>query len=216
MTTAIKICGLKDAASLRVAVEAGADYVGFVFFPASPRHVALAEAAELKAGLPAQVKCVSVLVDADDTLLADVKAILNPDFVQLHGKETPERVRAIRAMLPGTKIIKALRVRSSDDVAQGHAFSDGADMLLFDAKAPEGMLPGGNGLSFDWALLKGRDFMLPWGLSGGLNGDNIVQAVSETGAKMVDVSSGVESAPGVKDAALIHAFVKAVRAYDKR
>ena len=216
MTTAIKICGLKDAASIQVAVDAGADYVGFVFFPASPRHVSLVEAAALKAQLPAHVKSVSVLVDADDTLLADVAALLKPDFVQLHGAETPARVRQVRELLPQTRIIKALRVRCSDDVAHGAAFCDVADMLLFDAKAPEGMLPGGNGLSFDWALLRGRDFMLPWGLSGGLNVGTIVQALAETGAKMVDVSSGVESAPGVKDAALIQDFVKAVRAYDQR
>lgn len=210
MTTAIKFCGLKDEVSLRTAVDAGAAYVGFVFFPASPRHLPLLEAAQLKARLPAHIKTVSVLVDADDTLLADVKAILDPAYVQLHGKETPERVRAIRALMPGTKIIKALRVRSGDDVAQAHAFSDVADMLLFDAKAPEGMLPGGNGLSFDWALLRGREFALPWMLSGGLNPDNVAQAIAQTGAAMVDVSSGVESAPGVKDAGLIRAFAESV------
>lgn len=214
MTTAIKICGLKDDAAIRMAVDARADYVGFVYFPASPRHVELAEAARLKAMLPATMQAVCVLVDADDALLAQVRDVLAPHWVQLHGKETPERVRAIRAMLPGIRVMKAIRVRSSDDVALAHGFSDVADMLLFDAKAPEtAVLPGGNGLAFDWALLRGREFALPWMLSGGLNGENVALALAQTGAKMVDVSSGVESAPGVKDAALIQAFVKAVRAY---
>lgn len=216
MTIAIKICGLKDEASLRVAVEAGANYVGFVFFPVSPRHVTLAKAAELKALLPADVKSVMVLVDADDTLLADIEALVKPDFVQLHGAETPERVRAIRALVPGSKVIKALKIRHSDDVAAAAAFKDVADVLLFDAKAPDDLLPGGNGLAFDWALLKGREFTLPWALSGGLNVENVARGLAQTGAKMVDVSSGVEIEPGVKDAALIQDFVKAVRAYDKK
>lgn len=242
MTTAIKICGIKDVGALDVAVQAGAQYVGFVYFPKSPRHISLLEAAALREKLPADVKSVCVLVDADDTLLADVAAILKPDFVQLHGAESPARVRAIRMFLPQMKIIKAMGVRCGDDVAKAAGFTDCADMLLFDAKAPLlplpvragdshdavphpgplpggegiGYLPGGNGLSFDWALLKGREFMLPWALSGGLNAENIHEALAQTGAKMVDVSSGVESAPGVKDAALIQAFVKAVREYDAK
>lgn len=215
MTTTIKICGLRDAPSLHAAADAGADYAGFVHYAPSPRHVGLTEAAALKALLPAHVQTVAVLVDPADALLQALEDVLAPHYVQLHGTETPQRVRAIRALLPHTRIIKGLSVRCSDDVAHAGAYSDCADMLLFDAKAPEsGMLPGGNGLAFDWALLRGRDFTLPWALSGGLNAENVAQAVALTGAKMVDVSSGVERAPGVKDAALIQAFVKAVRAYD--
>lgn len=215
MTTRVKICGLKDASSLRVAVDAGAAFVGFVYYPASPRHIGLVEAAKLKALLPSYVQCVCVLVDADDVLLAAVRDVLSPDWVQLHGSETPERVKAVRDIMPARiGVIKALRVRSSDDVAQAAAYTT-TDMLLFDAKAPEGMLPGGNGLSFDWALLRGREFHVPWMLSGGLHAENVGQAVGQTGARMVDVSSGVEAAPGVKDATLIQAFMKAVESHDQ-
>lgn len=208
MPAQIKICGLNSESAVQTVTAAKADYAGFVFFPRSPRHVTLERAAELKALLPATIQSVSVLVDPDDALIAQVQSILKPDYIQLHGKETPERVAAIKNT--GAKIIKAISVRSGDDVAQAGRYA-AADMLMFDAKAPEDALPGGNGLSFDWVLLKGREFAKPWFLSGGLNPDNVAQALGATGARQVDVSSGVESAPGVKDATLIEQFVKAVR-----
>jgi phosphoribosylanthranilate isomerase len=210
---AIKICGLTTSDAVQSIIAAKADYAGFVYFPASPRHIALDKAVILKTLLPASIKAVSVLVDPDDALLAQVMQVLAPDFLQLHGKETPERVKTIRATFPQAKLIKAVQVRSSDDIAHAMAFTAHIDGLLFDAKPPElpGMLPGGNGLSFDWALLKNREFPLPWFLSGGLNGENIADALSQSGAQMIDISSGVESAPGVKDPALIEAFIHKVR-----
>lgn len=209
----VKICGLKDEAALQAIVSAGTDYAGFVYFPPSPRHVTLPRAAELKARLPKSVKAVSVLVDPDDALLAQVSEILKPDAVQLHGKETPERLAAIRALLPDCLLIKAITVKTSDDVAAANRYMGTADMLLFDARPPQllGILPGGNGLSFDWALLKNRDFGKPWFLSGGLSPENVADAITASGARMVDVSSSLESAPGVKDTARINAFVKAAR-----
>ena len=211
MPVSVKICGLNDEKAIQAVIAAKADYAGFVYFPASPRHVTFERAATLKLLLPPSIASVSVLVDPDDALLAQAQSVLKPDYVQLHGKETPERVQDIKKNFPDMKIIKAVSVRSGDDVAQALRYADVADMLMFDAKPPANMLPGGNALSFDWALLKGREFPLPWFLSGGLNSENVAEAIRISGAKMVDVSSGVESAPGVKDAALIKAFVKAAR-----
>lgn len=211
MSVKVKICGLNDEAAVRAAVSAGADFAGFVFYPDSPRHVPLTRAAELKALLPASVKSVSVLVDPDDALLAEVQSTLVPDYVQLHGKESQQRLREIRKKIPDMKIIKAISVKSGDDIASAGTFFDVADMLMFDAKPPANMLPGGNALSFDWALLSGRSFKLPWFLSGGLNPENVVDAIRISGATMVDVSSGVERERGVKDAGLIEAFVKAAK-----
>ena len=212
MNTAFKICGLKDGDAVRVAMNAGAGYIGFVYYPASPRHVALAQARQMASLLPQHVSSVSVLVDPDDALLEQVEREFAPHYLQLHGKETPERVAQVRAAYPNVKIIKAFRVRSSDDVAAAHAFGEVADMFLFDARAREAGLPGGNGLSFDWELLRGREFARPWMLSGGLTPQNVAEAVRVTGARMVDVSSGVEREPGVKDASLIQAFASAVKA----
>jgi len=206
----VKICGLADEHAVEAVIAAGADYAGFVYFPASPRHITFERAAELKSLLPSSVHSVSVIVDPNDALLTQVKTVLKPDYVQLHGKETPERVQAIKKIFPGIKIIKAISVRSGDDIAQAVSY-EAADMLMFDAKPPTNMLPGGNALSFDWALLKGRQFSKPWFLSGGLNANNVAEAIRISGTKMADVSSGVESAPGVKDAVLIEAFVKAAR-----
>ena len=213
MNITIKICGLTDEQAVRSVISAHADFAGFVYFPTSPRHVTISNAIKLKSILPATILSVSVLVDPDDTLLDEVQAVLQPSYVQLHGKESPQRLSAIKQRFPGIRLIKAIKVRSADDVSSAMQFSNCADMLLFDAKPPEvsGALPGGNGLSFDWALLNNRDFPLPWMLSGGLNSDNIHSAIHATGAKMIDVSSGVESAPGVKDASLIDAFIKAAR-----
>ena len=208
MTVAVKICGLTDEAAVRAASVA--DYAGFVHYPASPRHLPLARAASLKKLLPASVASVAVLVDPDDALLTQVKSVLAPDYIQLHGKETPARVDAIRKSL-GIKIIKAIAIRTSDDVASAMRYVACCDMLLFDAKPPQNMLPGGNGLSFDWNLLGNREFPLPWMLSGGLNAENAGEAIRLSGARMVDVSSSLERAPGVKDPALIQAFVKAAK-----
>jgi phosphoribosylanthranilate isomerase len=210
MTTKIKICGLTSKDAVSATVAAKADYAGFVFYPPSPRHITLSNAAELKALLPASIQSVSVLVDPDDILLHDVASLLKPAAVQLHGKETPERVRDIKTKFSDIKIIKALSVQTGDDIARAHAY-EAADMLLFDARPPKDGLPGGNGLTFDWTLLKHRDFGKPWFLSGGLNADNVADAIRQSGAKMIDVSSGIESAPGVKDSELIHSFVKAAR-----
>ena len=209
----VKICGINNEAAAQAAIEAGADYAGFVYFPASPRHVELARAHALKSLLPASIKSVSVLVDPSDELLDQVHTVLQPDYIQLHGKETPERFATIRRRYPALKLIKAIRVSNADDIAMSAAFSAYADKLLFDAKPSQlpNVLPGGNGLAFDWALLGNRAFALPWMLSGGLNPDNVAEAIVQTRASEVDVSSGVESAPGVKDPALIAAFIKAVR-----
>jgi len=211
MPARIKICGLKDEVAIKAVMEAKAEYAGFVYFPASPRHIALDHAAQLKTLLPDTIHTVSVLVDPSDLLLLEVSSVLKPDYLQLHGKETPERIAEIKQKNPGAKIIKGISVRTSDDVASAQRFAEVADMLLFDAKPPAGMLPGGNGLSFDWALLANREFPRPWFLSGGLNADNVAPAITQSGAAFVDVSSSVESSPGVKDPALIHAFVKAAR-----
>lgn len=213
MPCLIKICGLSEEGTLQVAINAGANFIGLVHFPKSPRHVSLARAAELKRLITAPVQSVMVLVDADDSLLRDVIATVSPDYIQLHGHEEPARVADIRTQFPVQKFIKAIAVRSGDDIATAHAFEPFVDMLLFDAKPPENAaLPGGNGLSFDWALLKGRQFTVPWLLSGGLTPENVADAIHQTQPYGVDVSSGVERAAGVKDAALIQAFISSSRA----
>lgn len=212
MAIHVKICGLRDPQSVQSAIDAQADYVGFVHYAASPRHITFQDAAQLKSLLPASVLSVCVLVDPDDGLIEQASSVLKPAFFQLHGKESPQRVQAIRSRFPDIRLIKAISVRSAQDLAAASAYYDCCDMLMFDAKAPEGAaLPGGNGLSFDWTLLKGQKFGLPWMLSGGLTCDNVAHAIDQTGAIIVDVSSGVEQKAGVKDAALIHAFVKAAK-----
>jgi phosphoribosylanthranilate isomerase len=214
MRVEIKICGVKDEDSTRAAAQAGADYVGFVHYAASPRHTSdWQHMAKLASLLPSRVSSVAVMVDPSDEMIREVAARVHPAFLQLHGKETPERIAAIRRLAPGIRIIRSIAVRSGDDIAKAAAFYGSADLLLFDAKPPElpGMLPGGNGLSFDWALLANREFPMPWMLSGGLNIDNVGDAIRQSGARAVDVSSSVESSPGVKDPALIDAFITAVR-----
>ncbi len=212
MPPKVKICGLADEAAVKATVAAGADYLGFVHFLKSPRHVSLERAAELKKLLPASVSSVLVVVDPDDALVQQIN-VLKPAAIQLHGKESPERVAEIKSKLPDVKIMKAISVKSADDVAAARRYIDAVDMLLFDARAPElpTMLPGGNGLSFDWAFLKNREFEKPWFLSGGLTPENVREAITSSGARMVDVSSGVESAPGVKDIVRIQAFIKAAK-----
>lgn len=211
LPTRVKICGLRDAAMLDAAVQAGAAYVGLVFFEKSPRNVTLAQAAALAAMVPAGVAKVALVVDADDAQLDALLAQVPVDILQLHGAETPARVTAVKARY-GLPVMKAVGVAGPDDLAALDAYAQVADQLLVDAKAPKGAdLPGGNGLAFDWRLIAGRRWPVPWMLAGGLTPANVAQAVALTGAGQVDVSSGVESAPGVKDAALIAAFCAALR-----
>jgi phosphoribosylanthranilate isomerase len=214
MPTEVKICGLSDEEGVDAALHAAADFVGFVFFAASPRNVALDRAAALAARARGRAQIVALTVDANDSLLSDVAATLRPDLLQLHGKESPERVAAIRA-LTGAGIMKAISVSAASDL-DGHAAYVGAERLLFDTKAPAGASrPGGHGISFDWAVLRGFVARKPWLLAGGLTPANVAEAIAATGAPGVDVSSGVERAPGKKDPALIHAFVEAVRAAER-
>ena len=210
--THVKICGLRDAASIMAAVQSGADYIGFVFYPPSPRHLSIAEAAALRAHIPSHVKLVAVTVSPDDALIKGLVEQVKPDLLQLHGDESAERFSEIRTRWPALGIIQSISVSNAADIEKARTPHALADMLLFDAKPPAGaQLPGGNGVAFDWRLLAGKTFPRPWLLSGGLTPANVAQAVRESGARMVDVSSGVESTPGVKDAALIDAFIKAVR-----
>jgi phosphoribosylanthranilate isomerase len=213
MSYLVKICGISEEKGLRAAVDAGADFVGFVHFPKSPRHVTLARAAELSGLLPDNIASVVVLVDPDDALLKDIATIVSPKYLQLHGKETPARVADIRTQYPNQKLIKAISVSHESDIVDAHHYESFVDVLMFDTKAPEGAaLPGGNGISFNWNILKGFKKNLPWMLSGGLTAENIAEAIRTSGAKMVDVSSGVESQPGVKDTGKIQQFIKAAKA----
>lgn len=208
---AVKVCGLRDAAMMQAAVDAGASYVGLVFFPKSPRNVSLSDAAIVARAVPPGIAKVALVVDADDTLLDAIMDQVPLDILQLHGKETPDRVAAIRARY-GLPVMKALGVADETDLVAIGDYAQVADQLLIDAKPPRNAdLPGGNGLSFDWRLIAGRRWPVPWMLAGGLTAANVAEALRLTGARQVDVSSGVESAPGVKDAALITAFIAAAR-----
>lgn len=204
-----KICGLTTPEAVAAVVRGGAEYAGFVFYPKSPRHLTLEKAAALVGHLPKHIRKVAVVVDAPDDALLAIRTAIAPDFFQLHGKETPARVSEVKT-LAGDKVIKAVTVRTADDIASARAYQKIADMLLFDAKAPKG-LPGGNGISFDWELLKDKHFDIPWMLSGGLNAENIAEAVRVSGAGIVDVSSSVESSPGIKDPKLVSDFLRAVK-----
>lgn len=205
----VKICGLRDAASVVAAADAGARYVGFVFFPKSPRHVEIAQAAKLAALVPVGVCKVALTVDADDAMLDALTAAVPLDMLQLHGHESPERVAEVKARY-GLPVMKAVGVADAADLVQLDIYAKVADQLLVDAKPPkDARLPGGNGLSFDWQLLAGRKWTVPWMLAGGLTPENVREAIKRTGARQVDVSSGVEGAPGDKDATLIKAFVDA-------
>ncbi|MDZ7895116.1 MAG: phosphoribosylanthranilate isomerase [Sphingobium sp.] len=208
---AIKTCGLSTAQTLGTAITHGASHVGFVHFARSPRHVDIAQMAALAAHVPGHVAKVAVLVDPDDDLISRLTGSGAVDILQLHGKETPERVAAV-ARLSALPVWKAVSVKTRADLQAGNAYAGAADLLLYDAKTPDGAaLPGGMGLRFDWTLL--RDFRPPlrWGLSGGLSPENVAEAIRISGTDMVDVSSGIESAPGVKDVDKIAAFCKAVR-----
>jgi phosphoribosylanthranilate isomerase len=211
MSVPAKICGLTTSEALDAALAEGAAFVGAVSFPKSPRHLDLIAAAALFERARGRAKVVAVTVDADDALLTEIALILKPDLVQLHGSETPERAARAR-LLTGAEVIKALPVRTAADLDAAAAFEPVVDWLMFDAKTPTGStLPGGVGARFDWTLLAGRRFDRPWFLAGGLSPDNLAQAVRITGASAVDVSSGVESAPGVKDPDRIAAFLEAAR-----
>ena len=207
----VKICGITRPADLSAVAEAGARYAGFVFFPPSPRHLAVETAAALAIEAPAGVARVGLFVNPEDAALDAVLDRVPLDIIQLHGAETPARVAEVKART-GLPVMKAVGIAAPADLDALWDYGLVADLLLVDAKAPPGAdLPGGNGLSFDWRMLGGRRILRPWMLAGGLNPDNVAEAVRLTGAPMVDVSSGVESAPGVKDAALIRAFAAAAQ-----
>ena len=206
--TKVKICGLSTTVTMQTALDAGADMVGLVFYPKSPRNVSLEQAAALAAQARGRAKVVALVVDADDASLMSIVNAVKPDYLQAHGSETPERVAEITRLF-GVSVIKAIKVKDTSDVASAKAYMDVAALILFDAKAPEDLLPGGNGLSFDWNLLKGKDGLFM--LSGGLTPDNVVGAIRLTRPPIVDVSSGVETLPGQKDIHLIRKFIEAAK-----
>jgi phosphoribosylanthranilate isomerase len=207
----VKICGLRTEADVDAAVGAGAAYVGLVFFPPSPRHLDLAEAAALALRVPPGVAKVALTVDADDAALDALTAAVPLDLLQLHGHETPARVAEVKARY-GLPVMKAVGIAVESDLPALDDHARVADLLLVDARPPAGASrPGGNAAAFDWRLIAGRRWPVPWMLAGGLTPDNVAEALRVTGARQVDVSSGVESAPAVKDAHLIRAFVAAAR-----
>ncbi|MDX3900494.1 MAG: phosphoribosylanthranilate isomerase [Sphingobium sp.] len=206
---AIKICGLSTPETVGAAVRAGAGHVGFVHFAKSPRHVEAERMRALAAAIPTHIERVGVVVDPDDALLTDLTGTGALTALQLHGQEHPARVAAIGRRF-GLPVWKAISVKTRADIDASASYAGAADLLLFDAKTPDGAaLPGGMGLRFDWTLLRDVRPTLPWGLSGGLDPDNVAEAIRITGAPLIDVSSGVESAPGVKDVDKIAAFCKA-------
>jgi phosphoribosylanthranilate isomerase len=208
--TLVKICGLSSPETLLAAIEAGADMAGFVFFEKSPRHIDLETARTLGLLAQGRIGKVALTVDADDAALQEIIEALAPDYLQLHGKETPARVAEVKARF-GIPVIKAAGVAAAADVEAARAYEGVADVILFDAKpAPNAAVPGGAGVAFDWKLLRGVTSK-DWMLSGGLDPANVAEAMRISGARAVDVSSGVERERGVKDAAKIAAFVKAAR-----
>ncbi len=215
MSLIVKICGLSTSETLDVALQAGADMVGFVFFPASPRHVSLETARELGRQAKGRALRVALTVDADDATLANIVETLRPDMLQLHGGESVARLRDIKRTF-GLPVMKAIPVESSADLAALPGYAAVADRILFDARAPKGATrPGGLGAVFDWHLLEKLDLNLPFMVSGGLNAGNVADAVRITRAGGVDVSSSVERTPGIKDPELIRAFIRAARATEE-
>ena len=209
----IKICGLSTAETLDAALDAGADMVGFVFFSKSPRHLSFERARDLGARVRGRALKVALSVDADDATLDAIVAAAAPDLLQLHGRESAARVAELKARY-GLPVIKAIHVSDRADLAAVADYETVADRLIFDARPPKGaILPGGNGAPFDWAILAHVDTRLPWMLSGGLGPDNVAEALRVTGARGLDVSSGVERAPGEKDPALIRAFIERARSF---
>ena len=210
MSVKVKICGVRTPAIVEEAADAGADFVGLVLFAKSPRHIELEEARVLAAVARGRIGTVAVMVDPEDDLVDGVLEKVRPDFLQLHGSETPQRVAAIKART-GLPVMKAIPVADAADVADAGAYAASADYILFDAKpTQDARLPGGNGLPFDWQVLTG--LAPPFALSGGLTPDNVGAAIRLTGASLVDVSSGVERAPGEKDARLVRRFIEAAKA----
>lgn len=206
----IKICGLKTSEAVDRALARGATHIGFIFFPKSPRHVDPEIAAELAEPVRGRVKIVAVTVDASDEELDDIVHLLKPDVLQMHGHETPERILQVKALY-GIPVMKAFSVREASDLERIDPYVGVADRFLFDAKAPAGSeLPGGNGVSFDWNIMGSLDASVDYMLSGGLNKDNVGLALASTRARGIDVSSGVESAPGIKDIVMIDAFFDAI------
>lgn len=208
MTTQIKVCGLSTPETIEAAVAAGATHVGLVHFEKSPRHVSLREAMELRKLVPSSVKAVVLLVNADVKATGEVIERVKPDVIQFHGKETPEWIELVRTKT-GVETWRALGVKDRDTLFKSRRFEGAVDRLLFDA--PAKALPGGNGETFRWDLLSDFEHRIPWGLAGGLGPDNVAEAIRATGTELVDASSGLESAPGVKDVDKIAAFCEAAR-----
>ncbi len=208
MPVEVKICGLSTSETMDAALAAEADLVGLVFYPASPRYISLEQASSLAARARGKARIVALIVDLDDTAIANINRMVEPDLYQAHGNEIPERIAAIHA-LTGKPVIKVIKVKDAADIARASAYAGKAALILYDAKTPPGALPGGMGVSFDWALLRGTsgNFML----GGGLTPANVAEAIRISGAALVDVSSGVESAPGIKDIALIRKFIEAAK-----
>ena len=215
MPLGVKICGLSSRETLDAALEAGADMVGFVFFPPSPRHLSLQTARELGTHVKQRAIKVALTVDADDATLEGIVAALQPDILQLHGHETVARLSEIKRRF-GREVMKALPVERASDLASLSDYAGAADRILFDARPPKGATrPGGLGAVFDWHLLKNLDLNLPFMVSGGLHAGNVAEAIRVTGAGGVDVSSGVERAPGIKDIEMIRDFIRAARASEE-
>jgi phosphoribosylanthranilate isomerase len=212
MSLIVKICGLSTRETLDVALDAGADMVGFVFFPPSPRHLSLAAARDLGKQTKGSAAKVALTVDADDATIGNIVEALQPDILQLHGKETVARVRDIKQKF-GLQVMKVIAVETAADLGGLPAHADVADRILFDARAPhEATRPGGLGAVFDWRVLEKVELKLPYLVSGGLDAQNLAEAVRVTRAGGIDVSSGVERSPGIKDPEMIRAFVRAARA----
>ena len=210
-SVAVKICGLTSSGAIEAAVEAGAAYGGLVFHPNSPRHVALDQARALADQMRGRIKIVALIADQDDAGIETLVKTVRPDFLQLHGGESARRTAYIRGKF-GVPVIKALPVAEPSDLAAAAEYENAADMLMFDARPPKDALRGGgHGAAFDWKILQGRSFSKPWFLAGGLTPENVARAIALSGAEQVDVSSGVESAPGVKDAARIRDFINATK-----
>lgn len=203
----VKICGLSEPKSLQAAITAGARYLGFVFFPKSPRNVSIEQASALAADVPAGLCKVALTVNATNAVLDEILRDVALDMLQLHGSETPERVSELKSRY-GLPVMKAIGIADAEDLTKIAPYEQVADQLLIDAKPPQNAdLPGGNGLSFDWRLIQSRRWATPWMLAGGLTPDNVAEAIELTNASQIDVSSGVESRPGVKDPQLIETFL---------
>ena len=211
----VKICGLNNKETVEVAVKAGASHLGFIFYPPSPRSLTPKEAGYITSTTPNQVKRVAVIVDARDDLINEIVQSLSPHILQLHGSDTIDRIQEIkeRFKLP---IMKAIQVANFDDIKSSRQYNDNCDFLLFDAKPPiisKNLLPGGNGISFDWALLRSAKIRKPWFLSGGIHIDNVQKAIKTTGNRSIDISSGVEDQPGVKSSQKIEMFMKSIKEF---